>query len=97
MNKEESIQKIQDQIDKVKEYIEYGMPYGEYLQLQLAFDDIVNLIQKQEKIIDYSMDRILPSPEEYLEIKNIMKQNKWGYDRSKKEYFKKEVEKECEK
>lgn len=52
MNKEENIQKIQDQIDKVKEYLEYGMPYSEYLDLQLAFDEIVNLIQKQEKIID---------------------------------------------
>ena len=52
MNKEENIQKIQDQIDKVKEYLEYGMPYSEYLDLQLAFDDIVNLIQKQDKIID---------------------------------------------
>ena len=52
MNKEENIQKIQDQIDKVKEYLEYGMPYSEYLDLQLAFDDIVNLIQKQEKEIE---------------------------------------------
>ena len=57
-----------------------------------AIDTVLNLIQKQEKIINYSIDRILPSPEEYLEIKKIMKENKWGYDHSKKEYFRKWVE-----
>lgn len=69
-------------IDKTKIINEYNQSVG----------IVLNLIQKQEKIIDYSIDRILPSPEEYLEIKNIMKQNKWGYDRSKKEYFKKVVD-----
>lgn len=91
MNKEENIQKIQDQIDKVKEYLEYGMPYSEYLDLQLAFDDIVNLIQKQSKIIDKMAEEILKidtakSKFEYDHAKV------WDTEKGIKEYFKKVVD-----
>ena len=85
MNKEENIQKIQDQIDKVKEYLEYGMPYSEYLDLQLAFDDIVNLIQKQEKIIDL-MARAIDNYDSQLVI------NTFKDKEEVKEYFKKVVD-----
>lgn len=99
MNKEEAIDILENCIADyiISEYCEkcgdnkICNERNEDCYYQQAIDIVLNLIQKQEKIIDYSIDRILPSPEEYLEIKNIMKQNKWGYDRSKKEYFKKVV------
>lgn len=107
MNKEENIQKIQDQIDKVKEYLEYGMPYSEYLDLQLAFDDIVNLIQKQEKIIDKMAEQLEKCkneidglsegnidcfiPKEFSDIDDCIK--KPTCKECMKEYFKKELEK----
>ena len=91
MNKEENIQKIQDQIDKVKEYLEYGMPYSEYLDLQLSFDDIVNLIQKQEKIIDKMAEQLAGLA---IWNDNIQEPLILGDKEEVKEYFKKEVEKD---
>lgn len=91
MNKEENIQKIQDQIDKVKEYLEYGMPYSEYLDLQLAFDDIVNLIQKQEAIIDKMAEQLAGLT---IWNDNIQEPLILGDKEEVKEYYKKEVEKE---
>ena len=84
----EIIEQVKEELKRVHKINHLSGTYVpiDYLEIML------NLIQKQDKIIDYSIDRILPSPEEYLEIKNIMKQNKWGYDRSKKEYFKKVVD-----
>ena len=79
--------------DEEKEAVEYIKYNNEHTYCNKDdVDFLLNLIQKQEKIINYSIDRILPSPEEYLEIKKIMKENKWGYDHSKKEYFRKWVE-----
>lgn len=92
MNKEEK-----EVVNMIKTGLEVSVEGQIIEQIHISRKEakaLLNLIQKQDKIIDYSIDRILPSPEEYLEIKNIMKQNKWGYDRSKKEYFKKEVEKD---
>lgn len=98
MNKEENIQKIQEQIDKVKEYLEYGMPYSEYLDLQLAFDDIVNLIQKQNKIIDKFSKALVncvgTCPIDYNDdFENDCENCQDTLEKCWIEFFKKEVEK----
>lgn len=39
---EEDITKIKQRIEDVKEYIEYGLPYSEYLDLENSFDNILS-------------------------------------------------------
>lgn len=60
-------------------------------KFDIAIETILAELDKKDRIIKYAIERIIPSPEEYLEIKNIMKQNKWGYNHSKIEYFEKKV------
>lgn len=38
---EEDITRIKQRIEDVKEYIEYGLPYSEYLDLENSFDNIL--------------------------------------------------------
>ena len=51
---EEDITRIKQRIEDVKEYIEYGLPYSEYLDLENSFDNILS---------DYK--RVLKENEEY--------------------------------
>ena len=39
---EEDITRIKQRIEDVKEYIEYGLPYSEYLDLENSFDNILS-------------------------------------------------------
>lgn len=48
MSKEE----IKEKIELLKEFLEYGMEYKDYFQLEKAFEDILNLIEKQQKEIE---------------------------------------------
>ena len=41
-NSEEDITRIKQRIEDVKEYIEYGLPYSEYLDLENSFDNILS-------------------------------------------------------
>lgn len=41
-SREEDITKIKQRIEDVKEYIEYGLPYSEYLDLENSFDNILS-------------------------------------------------------
>lgn len=50
----EDITRIKQRIEDVKEYIEYGLPYSEYLDLENSFDNILS---------DYK--RVLKENEEY--------------------------------
>lgn len=61
---EEDITRVKQRIEDVKEYIEYGLPYSEYLDLENSFDNILsdykrvlkeNEELKQEKINNYKM------------------------------------------
>lgn len=61
---EEEITRIKQRIEDVKEYIEYGLPYSEYLDLENSFNNILsdykralkeNEELKQEKINNYKM------------------------------------------
>lgn len=38
---EEDITRVKQRIEDVKEYIEYGLPYSEYLDLENSFDNIL--------------------------------------------------------
>ena len=41
-SREEDITRIKQRIEDVKEYIEYGLPYSEYLDLENSFDNILS-------------------------------------------------------
>ena len=60
---EEDITRIKQRIEDVKEYIEYGLPYSEYLDLENSFDNILS---------DYK--RVLKENEELR--KNLNEENK---------------------
>lgn len=51
---EEDITRIKQRIEDVKEYIEYGLPYSEYLDLENSFDNILSdykrVLQENEKL-----------------------------------------------
>lgn len=58
---EEDITRIKQRIEDVKEYIEYGLPYSEYLDLENSFDNILS---------DYK--RVLQLNEKYKEFFDLM-------------------------
>lgn len=56
---EEDITRVKQRIEDVKEYIEYGLPYSEYLDLENSFDNILSDYKRvlkeneeKDKIID---------------------------------------------
>jgi len=77
MNKEEAMKILQHYLE-----MEEFNNAGDFL---IAIDIVLNLIQKQEKIIDLMARDIAAEDEDDEEIVNYIKQ----------EYFKKEVKKEC--
>ena len=64
-SREEDITKIKQRIEDVKEYIEYGLPYSEYLDLENSFDNILS---------DYK--RVLKENEQLnAEVNSLKKEN----------------------
>lgn len=61
----EDITRIKQRIEDVKEYIVYGLPYSEYLDLENSFDNILS---------DYK--RVLKENEELEEINNELEAEK---------------------
>ena len=59
MDIEENISKINEHIERVKEYLEYGMPYSVYLDLQISFETILNELEKKDKIIDLMAEDLM--------------------------------------
>ena len=51
---EEDITRVKQRIEDVKEYIEYGLPYSEYLDLENSFDNILSdykrVLKENEKL-----------------------------------------------
>lgn len=43
---EEDITRVKQRIEDVKEYIEYGLPYSEYLDLENSFDNILSAYKR---------------------------------------------------
>ena len=62
---EEDITRIKQRIEDVKEYIEYGLPYSDYLDLENSFDNILS---------DYK--KTLKENEELKEINNELEAEK---------------------
>lgn len=54
---EEDITRIKQRIEDVKEYIEYGLPYSEYLDLENSFDNILSdykrVLKENEELKEY--------------------------------------------
>ena len=67
---EEDITRVKQRIEDVKEYIEYGLPYSEYLDLENSFDNILS---------DYK--RVLKENEQLNKkvdlMENYMVENGW--------------------
>lgn len=59
-SREEDITKIKQRIEDVKEYIEYGLPYSEYLDLENSFDNILSdykrVLKENEKLKNIRYD-----------------------------------------
>lgn len=43
---------IKEKIELLKEFLEYGLEYKDYIQVVNAFEDLKKLIEKQDKMID---------------------------------------------
>ena len=58
----EDITRIKQRIEDVKEYIEYGLPYSEYLDLENSFDNILSdykrVLQENEKLKTKLLDTL---------------------------------------
>lgn len=54
---EEDITRVKQRIEDVKEYIEYGLPYSEYLDLENSFDNILlaykRVLKENEELKKY--------------------------------------------
>ena len=69
---EEDITRIKQRIEDVKEYIEYGLPYSEYLDLENSFDNILS---------DYK--RLLKENEELKEdLKYVLNQTLGAFEKN---------------
>lgn len=69
---EEDITRIKQRIEDVKEYIEYGLPYSEYLDLENSFDNILSdykRILKENEQLRTEVNSLKEENEE-LKIKN---------------------------
>lgn len=57
---EEDITRVKQRIEDVKEYIEYGLPYSEYLDLENSFDNILSdykrVLKENEELKEYNME-----------------------------------------
>lgn len=58
---EEDITRVKQRIEDVKEYIEYGLPYSEYLDLENSFDNILlayKRVLKENEELKKKLDKI---------------------------------------
>lgn len=68
---EEDITKIKQRIEDVKEYIEYGLPYSEYLDLENSFDNILSdyeRVLKENKELNSKIPNLEQGTEILMEI-----------------------------
>ena len=69
---EEDITRVKQRIEDVKEYIEHGLPYSEYLDLENSFDNILS---------DYK--RLLKENEELKEdLKYVLNQTLGAFEKN---------------
>lgn len=65
MSEEEQL--IKEKIEDLKEYLEYGMSYSEYLDVVNAFEYIENKFKEKDKIIEL-MARAIDNYDSQLDI-----------------------------
>ena len=68
---EEDITRIKQRIEDVKEYIEYGLPYSEYLDLENSFDNILSdyeRVLKENKELNSKIPNLEQGTEILMEI-----------------------------
>ena len=67
-SREEDITRIKQRIEDVKEYIEYGLPYSEYLDLENSFDNILTDYKRVLKENEELNKKIKDKIEEYKKM-----------------------------
>ena len=66
---EEDIKRVKQRIEDVKEYIEYGLPYSEYLDLENSFD---NILSEYKKVLKENEElKIIKSAIQTLQINSL--------------------------
>ena len=66
---EEDITRVKQRIEDVKEYIEYGLPYSEYLDLENSFD---NILSEYKKLLKENEElKIIKSAIQTLQINSL--------------------------
>lgn len=71
-SREEDITRIKQRIEDVKEYIEYGLPYSEYLDLENSFDNILSDYKRVLKELEEKTTILLAGAEK---VKQLEKEN----------------------
>lgn len=71
-SREEDITRIKQRIEDVKEYIEYGLPYSEYLDLENSFDNILTDYKRVLKELEEKTTILLAGAEK---VKQLEKEN----------------------
>lgn len=72
----EDITRIKQRIEDVKEYIEYGLPYSEYLDLENSFDNILSdykrLLKENEELKDFKKQVTDIESTNFIKYKNYI-------------------------
>ena len=73
---EEDITRIKQRIEDVKEYIEYGLPYSEYLDLENSFDNILSdykrVLKENEELKDFKKQVTDIESTNFIKYKNYI-------------------------
>lgn len=73
---EEDITRVKQRIEDVKEYIEYGLPYSEYLDLENSFDNILlaykRVLKENEELKDFKKQVTDIESTNFIKYKNYI-------------------------
>lgn len=73
---EEDITRVKQRIEDVKEYIEYGLPYSEYLDLENSFDNILSdykrVLKENEELKDFKKQVTYIENTNFIKYKNYI-------------------------
>ena len=92
---EEDITRIKQRIEDVKEYIEYGLPYSEYLDLENSFDNILSdykrVLKENEELKEKIREQTLLISPYYVKENYIPVQKIKDKIEELNQYYKKEI------
>ena len=76
----EDITRIKQRIEDVKEYIVYGLPYSEYLDLENSFDNILSdykrVLKENEELKDFKKQVTYIENTNFIKYKNYIPKSK---------------------